>query len=147
MANKFNDGGAPANARKVSIYSVSGADASNCSQYATPKGIYVLENATFHRPNYVSKRYDETRAPNGAVGTDDFVEGSATAQRAFGGTVELDTGDAFTTARNGSTGPVYEAFVIVDVDSPETQGEIQKQGIRYQKLCNTPSVNWPPHYP
>lgn len=139
----FNDGGCPANTRKVSIYITNGAsDASGASTWGTAKGIYVLENFDPVRPSYVDKRYDQSRNPSGAIGTDDFVEGSATAQLQYAATVELDCGDAFTTHRNGNN--AVESFVVINVDSPETQGQIRKQTFRYQKLYYGPSGNWPP---
>lgn len=145
MAN-WNDGGVPVGARKIHLYKTNGAsDASGGSQWATDVGIYILEQHSPTRGQKVAKRYDEAGNPNGAIGIDDFVEGSATVQLPYTGSVLVDPGMAFTTARRGGGG--NESFVITSAEEPESAGEIRKQSVRIQKLVVGPSGNWPAVYP
>lgn len=140
----WNDGGIPSGARKVQIYSPNGVDASGNTLWTTLKGIYILESWSPTRPQYVQKRYDETRKPNGALGQDDFVEASALVQLAYAATPLVSNGDAFTTARRG--GGANESFVFINVDEPEEQAGVRKQPARLQQIVNSPSGNLPPSF-
>lgn len=142
----WNDGGVPIGGRKIKLYKSNGAsDASGSTQWQTEVGIYIAEQNGATRGQKVSKRYDESGAPNGAYGVDDFVEGSATLQPAYTGTVLPDPGMAFTSARHGGGG--NESWVLTSVDEPEEAGVIRKVGVRIQKLVVGPSGNWPTVYP
>lgn len=142
----WNDGGLPFGSRKVQIYPAGASDASgNTLWTGAAKGIYILEQHSPSRPQKVVKTYNEAGAPNGAVGTDDFVEGSATVQLANVLTNPVATGDAFTTKQRG-TG-TSESFVVINADEPENQLDVRKQSIRVQKIVAVPSGNLPAVYP
>ena len=146
MSN-WNDGGLPFNSRKVKFYPAGASDASGCTTWTgTAKGIYILESWSPTRPQKVAGRYDETGAPNGAVGTDDFATASAVVQLATTLTVPVDTGDGITTVRRG-TGGAAESWVVTQSDEPEMQDGIRKQSVSLRKLVATPSANIPPVYP
>jgi hypothetical protein len=143
----WNDGGLPYGARKVKLYPAGASDASgNTTWTGAAKGIYILESFSPTRGQSVLKRKDESGLPNGALGVDDFVEGSATVQLAQVATPLVDTGDAFTTVRRGASGAA-ESFVVINADEPEEQNGIRKQSIRIHKLVASPSSNLPSGYP
>jgi hypothetical protein len=128
----WNDGALKWGSRKVKFYSPSSTDASG-TIWGTLKGIYILETNGINRPQMVVRQYDEVRTPNGAIGLDDFVEGTATVQ--FGPSQTfIATGDAFTTVLDNSPGATAEGFVVTGTDEPEAQGDIRKQNIRIQKI-------------
>ena len=142
----WNDGGLPNGARKVKFYDTSSVDASGNSVWNVDKGIYILESFSPTRPQRTVKRYDESGAPNGGIGIDDFVEASAVVQLDNQLTDPVNDGMAFTTKRRGATGQAAagEGFVVISADEPETQGDVRKQSVRLQKIVKaTPPTVYP----
>lgn len=129
----WNDNAVPYASRKVDLYSMaSGGTSGSASVWTTKKGTYAAENISVNRPQFVGKRYSEVRAPNGAFGTDDFVEGSATLQYADGSAKAAIPGDGFNVTFDTTIGG--ENFVVTSAGHAESQGDFKKQNITFQKL-------------
>lgn len=101
------------------------------SRLGVSQGDYVAEQISLSRPANVIKRYDQVRNPNGAVGQEDFVTGSATLQLATSSSKQLRVGDTFPATFDDITGS--ETFWLTSVDQPESQGDYKKQSVQFQK--------------
>ena len=145
MSN-WNDGGLPWGSRKIRLYAPSGCDASGSSQWTTDKGIFTCESFQPNRNQNVVRRYDEKRKPSGALGLEDFIDGTLVVQLAYEGTDPVDPGFAFTSKRRGTTATA-ESWVVTGADEPEGQGDTRKQTLRIQRLEASPSGNVPAVYP
>ena len=131
--NDFSDGLIWYGTRKVDIYIPSAPGGNGtASSYAgaTKLGTFTLENFQLSRNSYKVNQYTEVRKPRKSYATEDFAEGSATAQ-IDDPAQELQIGYGFTVKLDNNTA---ESFWVTSPDHPESQGEYRKQSIRFQKL-------------
>lgn len=101
------------------------------SRAAVSLGSYVAEQISVNRPANVLKRKNEVGNPNGAVGQEDFVTGSATVQLADSTSKQLRVGDTFPAIFDTDLGS--ENYWITSADQPESQSDYKKQSVQFQK--------------
>lgn len=146
-AANINDGAIGYASRHLDFYPPSTAGSSGTqSSYtgSTIKFTGVMENIRIRRPSYSQTFKDESNLPKGSWAVPDFIEGSGTVQLPFdphksGNTVKtLVPGDAFNDIFDQTIGA--EQFVILEVESPESQGAYKTQNITFRKLYQVSNV-------
>lgn len=116
----YNDNAIPYGSRALHIFRLS-----------VDNGSYVFENISVNRPTNVIKRHNEVNEPNGSVGQNGFVEGTATVQLAIAATVLPLPGDTFTVTLDATVGS--EVFIIHAVGQPEAQADYFKASLSFIK--------------
>ena len=146
MAN-INDGAIGYASRHIDFYppTTPGSSGTKSSYAAAVKKFTgVMEEISVIRSQRKTNYHDESMAPSGSYGTDDFTTGSGTVQLPFdpakvgNATLSIVAGDAFNCKFDQTIGA--EQFWITEASLVENQGTYKTQRISFQKLINISDV-------